>query len=178
MGFPDSSAGEESACNAGDPSSIPGSGRSPGEGIGYTLQFSWASLVAQLVKNRPAMQESWVQSVGWEDPQEKGKATHSNTLAGRIPWTSPWGHKESDTAEWLSLGENRMQTILYNMYCVRCLVAQLKVEYLHYNFVFNFIYLFLGAPAVCGILFPQPGIKLMPSALEAWSQLLYHQGSP
>ena len=54
-----SSVGKESACNAGDPSSIPGSGRSPGEGIGYPLQFSWASLVAQLVKNPPAMRETW-----------------------------------------------------------------------------------------------------------------------
>ena len=55
---PGSSAGEESTCNAGDPDLIPGSGRSPGEGIGYSLQYSWASLVAQLVKNLPAMQET------------------------------------------------------------------------------------------------------------------------
>ena len=53
MGFPDSSVGKESACNAGDPGSFPGSGRSTGEGIGYPLQYSWASLVAQLVKNLP-----------------------------------------------------------------------------------------------------------------------------
>ena len=56
----------EYACNAGDPSSIPGSGRS-GEGIGYLLQYSWASLVAQLVKNLPAVQETWLRSLGWED---------------------------------------------------------------------------------------------------------------
>ena len=55
MIFPDSSVGKESTCNAGDPGSIPGSGRSPGEGIGYPLQYSWASLVVQLVKNPPAM---------------------------------------------------------------------------------------------------------------------------
>ena len=60
IGFPDSSAVKESACNAGDPGLIPGSGRSPGEGIGYPLQYSWSSLVAQLVKNSPAMQETWV----------------------------------------------------------------------------------------------------------------------
>ena len=66
-GFPDSSVGKESTCNAGDPGSIPESGRSPGEGIGYRLQYSWASLVAQLVKNLPAMQETWVRSLGWED---------------------------------------------------------------------------------------------------------------
>ena len=59
-GFPDSSVGKESACNVGDPSLIPGSGRSAGEGIGHPLQHSWASLVAQLVKNPPAMQETWV----------------------------------------------------------------------------------------------------------------------
>ena len=75
-GFSDSSVGKESACNAGDPGSIPGSGRSPGKGIGYLLQHSWASLVAQLVKNPPAMQETWVQSLHWEDSLEKGKATH------------------------------------------------------------------------------------------------------
>ena len=67
MGFPDSSVGKESACNAGDLGSIPGSGRSPGEEIGYPLQYSWSSLVVQLVKNLPAMQETWVQSLGWED---------------------------------------------------------------------------------------------------------------
>ena len=73
--FPDSSAGKESACSAGDPNSIPGSGRSAGEGIGCPLQYSWASLVAQLVKNPPAMPETWVQSLGWEDPLKKGKVT-------------------------------------------------------------------------------------------------------
>ena len=87
MGFPGSSAGKESACNAGDPSSIPGLERSPGEGIGYPLQYSCASLVAQMVKNPPAMQETSVQSLGWEDPLEKGNATYSNILAWRIPWT-------------------------------------------------------------------------------------------
>ena len=87
MGFPGSSAGKESTCNAGDPDSIPGSGRSAGEGIDYPLQYSWASLVAQLVKNLPAMQETWVRSLHWEDPLEKGKATHSSILAWRIPWS-------------------------------------------------------------------------------------------
>ena len=75
------------ACNAGDLSSIPGSGRSAAEGISYPLQYSWASLVAQLVKNLPVMPETWVRSLGWEDPLEKGKATHSSILAWRIPWT-------------------------------------------------------------------------------------------
>ena len=59
-GFPDSSVGKESACNGGNPDLIPGSGRSPEEGISYPLQFSWASLVVQMVKNLPAMRETWV----------------------------------------------------------------------------------------------------------------------
>ena len=87
MGFLDSSVGKESACNAGDPGSISGSGRSTGEGIGYPLQYSWVSFVAQLVKNLPAMWDTWVQFLGWEDPLEKGKATHFSILAWRIPWT-------------------------------------------------------------------------------------------
>ena len=65
---------------------IPGLGRSAGEGIGYPLQYSWAYLVAQLIKNMPAMWETWVQSLGLGDPLEKGKATHFSLLAWRIPW--------------------------------------------------------------------------------------------
>ena len=87
MDFPDSSAGKEPACNAGDPSLIPGLGRSTEERIGYPLQYSWASLMAQLVKNLPAMQETWVRSLGQEDPLEKGKTAHSSILGWRIPWT-------------------------------------------------------------------------------------------
>ena len=85
--MPDSSVGKESTSSAGDPSWIPGLGRSAGEGIGYPLQYSWALLVAQLVKNLPAMWETWVRSLGWEDPLEKGMATHSSFLAWEIPWT-------------------------------------------------------------------------------------------
>ena len=87
QGFPGSSAGRESACNAGDPSLILGLERSAGEGIGYPPQHCWASLVAQLVRNPSAMWETWVRSLGWEDPLEEGKATHSSILAWRIPWT-------------------------------------------------------------------------------------------
>ena len=94
MGFPDSSVGKESACNAGDSSSIPVSGRSTGEGIGYPLQYSWAFLVAQVVENLPAVRETWVQFPGWEDPLEKGKATHSSILT--------WSHRELDMMEQLS----------------------------------------------------------------------------
>ena len=85
--FPASSVGEESTCNAGDPGWILGSGRSTGGGIGYPVQYSWASLVAQLVRNLPAIWETWVQSLGWEDPLQNGTATHSSILAWRIPWT-------------------------------------------------------------------------------------------
>ena len=129
-----------SAYNVGDPGSIPGLGRSPGEGNGNPLQYSclenpmdgeawWAivhgvaksrtrlrdftststesqgaSLVAQLVKNLPAMQETWVQSLGWEDPLEKGKTTQSSILARKFHGLySPWGRKQWDTAEQLSL---------------------------------------------------------------------------
>ena len=116
-GFPDSLAGKESTCNMRDLGSIPGLGRAPGEGKGYPLQYSWASLVTQLIKNQPTMRETWVGKIhwrrerlptpvflgfpcgsagkesacnegdlGWEDPLEKGMATHSSILAWRIPW--------------------------------------------------------------------------------------------
>ena len=71
LGFPDSSVGKESTCNGGDTGSIPGVGRFPAEELGYSLQYSWASLMAQLVKNPSAMQKTWVQSLGWEDPMDK-----------------------------------------------------------------------------------------------------------
>ena len=104
IGFPYRLAGKEFTCNAGDPGSIPGLGRFPGEGIGYPLQYSWASLVAQLVKNPPAVRETWVWSLGWEDPLEKGKATHSVFWPGESHGLySPWGGKETDTTEQLSL---------------------------------------------------------------------------
>ena len=87
---------------------IPESRRSPGEGISYPLQCSWASLVAQMVKNPPAMQEIWIQSLGLENPMEEGMATHSSILAWRIPmdrgawWATVHRVSESDTAEQLS----------------------------------------------------------------------------
>ena len=84
-GFPGNSTGKESACNAGDPSSIPELGRCPGEGISYPFQYFWASLVAQLVKNQPAMQ-----SLGWGDPLEEGMATHSSILR-KYAWTEEPG---------------------------------------------------------------------------------------
>ena len=104
LGFPGGSAAKESTCNAGDPSSIPGLERSAGEGIGYPLQYFWASLGAQFVKNPPAMWETWVQSLGWENPRRRER------LPTPVLWPrefhglySPWGRKESDTTEQLSL---------------------------------------------------------------------------
>ena len=100
--------GKESTCNVGDTGLILGLGRSPGEVIRFSLQYSWASLVAQMVKNPPTMQETWVRSLGWEDPLKIWKPTpvfltrefHGHrSLAG----ASPWGCKESDTTERLLL---------------------------------------------------------------------------
>ena len=85
VGFPGSSAGKESTWNTGNSGSILELGRSPGEGIGHSLQYSWASLMVQMVKNLPAMQETWVWSLSWEDPLEKGMAMHSSILDWRIP---------------------------------------------------------------------------------------------
>ena len=103
VGFPGSSVGKETACNAGDPGLIPESGRFAREGIGCPFQDSWASMVAQLVKNPPAMWETWVWSLGWDGPLEKGKATYSSILAWRIPGLySLWGHKKSDMTERLT----------------------------------------------------------------------------
>ena len=91
---------------------IPESGRLAGEGIGYPLQYCWASFVAQLVKNLLIMWETWVQSLGWEDPLEKGKATYSSILAGKFHGLySPWGHKESDMTERLSLSSHKCMTV-------------------------------------------------------------------
>ena len=84
VGFPDSSVGKESACNAGDPGSIPGSRRSTGEGIGYSLQYSWASLVAQLVKNPLAMWETRVGSLGWKIPWRRERLPTPAFWPGKI----------------------------------------------------------------------------------------------
>ena len=109
---PGSSAGKESACNAGDPGLIPGSGRSPGEGIGYPLQDFWVSLVAQTGKNPPAMQETRVWSLGWEEPLEEGMATHSSILACKSPWTEEPGELQSR-------GSKELDTIKHSTTCSR-----------------------------------------------------------
>ena len=96
QGFPDSSVGKESACNAGDPGSIPGSGRSGADGIGYPLQYSWTSLVTQLVKNPPAMRETWVGKISRRRERLPTPVFWPREFHG---WYSPWGHKESDMTE-------------------------------------------------------------------------------
>ena len=109
--LPGSSAAKESACNVGDPSLITGLGRSPGKGIGYPLQYSWASFVAQPVENPPVMWETWVRSLGWEHPWRRER------LPTPVFWPrefrelySPWGHKESDRTERLSLSLSPRRT--------------------------------------------------------------------
>ena len=105
-GFPDSSVGKESACNAGDPSSIPELGRSPGEGIGYPLHNSWASLAAQLVKNPPWRRrpgfDPWVGKIPWRRERLSIPVFWSGEFHGLY---SPWGCKQSDMTEWLSLSK-------------------------------------------------------------------------
>ena len=103
-GFPDSSVGKESACNSGDPGSIPGSERTAREGIGYPPQY-WGSLVAQLVKNLPAMLKTWVQSLHQRDPLEKEMATHSSILAQEIPGIEEPGRLQA-------MGSQKSQTWL------------------------------------------------------------------
>ena len=101
-GFPYGSVCKESACNAGDPGLIPDWGRFPGEGIGYPFQYSWAFLVAQLVKNLPAMQETWVGKIPWRRERLPTPVSWPEEFHGLY---SPWSCRESDTAERLSLSK-------------------------------------------------------------------------
>ena len=104
LGFPDSSVGREFVCNIRDPGLIPGSGRSARERTGYPRQYSWASLVAQLVKNLPAVWETWVWSPDWKIPWRRERPPTPVFGPGEFHGLySPWGHKESDTTEQLSL---------------------------------------------------------------------------
>ena len=79
----------------------------PGEGIGYPLQYSWASLVAQMVKNPPVMRETWVQSLGWVIPLEEGMATHSSMFARRIPMdrNAWWATVHGIVKSWMLLSD-------------------------------------------------------------------------
>ena len=93
--FPSSSTGKDSTCNVEGHGLIPGLGSSPVEGIGYPFQYFWAFLVAQMVMNPPAMWETSVWSLGWEDPLEEGMVTHSSILAWRMPMTEEPGRLQS-----------------------------------------------------------------------------------
>ena len=120
VSFPGGPTGKISACNAGVPGSIPRPGRSPGEGTDSPLHYPWASLVAQMVKNPPAMWETRVRSLDWKDPLEEGMATHSSILSWRIPmdrgswWVSVHGVTKSQirlsdkhrTAQFVSANPN------------------------------------------------------------------------
>ena len=96
--FPDISVGKESTCNAGDPGWI-WVGKSPGKGVGYSLQYTWVFLVAQLVKNPPAMLETWVGKIPWRTERIPTPVFWPGEFHGlyswRIPWRVPWGHKET-----------------------------------------------------------------------------------
>ena len=122
-GLPSSSAGNESDCNARDPGSGSGWGRSPEEGLGDPLQYSWASLVAQTVENLPVMQETWVQSLGWEDPLEEGVATHSSILA----WTIPMG-REAWRAIFHGVEKSRTQLSDFHLTFTRKSWEEKKIE--------------------------------------------------
>ena len=116
QGFPDSSVAKESACDSVNPGWIPGSGRSTGEGMGYTLQYSWASLVAQLVKNllatrRPGF-HPWVGKIPWRRERLPTPVFRPGEFHGLY---SPWGGKESDTTERLSLSP--VDSTEYMMFC-------------------------------------------------------------
>ena len=147
LGFPGSSAGKEPACNAEDHGSIPGSGRSPGEGISYPLQYSWASLVAQMVKNPPAVWETWVRSLGWEDPLEEGMATHSSILAWRILM---------DRGAWRlqSLGQQRVRHDWATEHSTACFqFSWVHLQYPMVTSMFNFL-------GICQALFHNGSIIL------------------
>ena len=126
-GFPNSSVGKESACNAGDPGSIPGSGRSTGEGTGYPLQYPRVSLVAQLVKNPPVMRADLGSIPGLRRSLEKGKATHSSILTWRIPWTVK------------SMGSQRVECNFHfhhNNFCFIFIISFLMFFFLTYLMAF------------------------------------------
>ena len=142
LGFPGSSAGKESTCNAGDPGSIPGSGRSPGEGIGYLLQYSWEySLVDQTVKTLSAMWETWVQSLGWEDGPGEENGNPLQYSAWRIPWTEEPGRLESTGSQrvrhdWVT------STFIFHP-CPLVIVILFSNQWVYFCFVNTFIYLLM-----------------------------------
>ena len=124
-------ATKESACNAGDPSLIPGLGRSTGEEIGYSLQYSWTSLLAQTVKNPSAMLQTWIWSLGLKDPLEKGTATHSSILAWRIPWTEEPGRPQSIGCKELDMTEHYHAFTHSTVYTLTTAIKHLRGDTSH-----------------------------------------------
>ena len=122
---PDSSVGKESCYKAGDPSVIPGSERSAGEGIGYPLQYSWASLVAPLVKNPPAVWETWVGKIPWRRERLPTPVFWPGEFHGLY---SPWGCKESDMTEWLSFHFIIFKAWKYSSLAHCCFLGPLRVS--------------------------------------------------
>ena len=138
VGFPGSSASEESAYNSGDPSTIPGSGRSPGKGSGYPLQYSWASLVAQMVKNPPMMRETWFslwfgkipQMMAWNPLQYCLENPHGQrNLAG----DSSWGHREWNMTEQPSTTQRSPRKWVKEITGKQMLLRN-QMKATHYNF--------------------------------------------
>ena len=185
---------EESACVAGDTDSIPGSGRAAGEGIGYPLQYSWASLVDQLVKNLPAVVETWVRPLGWEDPLENGKATHSRILAWRIPWIVH-GIAESRTRlsdfhftgspllfeGFLELGRvGATLSVCGLLIAAASLTAEVRLQVLPLQYSGHvdsvLVEHLLSYSLACGI-FLDRGLNLCPLHWQADSSSPHHQGS-
>ena len=132
--FPDSSVGKESACNAGDPGLIPGLGRCPGEGIGYLLQYSWAFLVAQLVKNQPAIGRPgfnpWVAKIPWRRERLPTPVFWPGEFQGLY---SPWGHKRVGH-DWATFTSVHMLTQILNMGKTELLGSRVLASWSFYNF--------------------------------------------
>ena len=137
LGFFHSSVGKEFTCNAGDPGLIPGSGRSTAEGIGYSLQYSWALLVAQLVKNPHAMLGTWVRSLGWEG---KGYLLQYSGLDSMD--CSPWGLKESDTTE--GFFTHHLDCICFRSISELSFVLLIYISVLFSPFLFIYLFLLVG----------------------------------
>ena len=138
-GFPGGSFCKESACNVGDLGSILGSGWSPGEGIDYPFQCFLASPMAQMVKNPPAMQETWVRSLVREIPLENGMATHSSILSWRIPWTEEPGRLQSKGSrtvvhDWVT-NIFTFKCIIFIVHCISIIIIFWCIMTYIYNIV-------------------------------------------
>ena len=152
MGFPASSAHKESACNVRDTSSISRLESSPGEGINYPFQYSWASLVIQMAKNLPAMRETWVQSSGWKIPLEEGMATHTSILAWRVPldrgaW---WAAAHGVAKSWTQLSTAQHGTAWPQLDFARLLSTDTALFYISNRSIYEFLHSSTGFNSTSG----------------------------